>query len=122
MNPYRALKSRPAVCPQQHVYASRPRRMSLAQSSVPTVMAASPSKIPRLRRASKASNPTATVKILKHGLTNNNSNANQINGPGTITNNNSVTNHIDARPPAPPAPLVRSEIHLLVVIYLIGLQ
>jgi len=96
--------------------------MSLAQSSVPTVMAASPSKIPRLRRAPKASNPTATVKILKHGLTNNNSNANHINGPGTITNNNSVTNHIDARSPAPPAPLVRSEIYLLVVIYLIGLQ
>jgi len=96
--------------------------MSLVQSSISTVMAASPSKIPRLRRAPKASNPSATVKILKHVLTNNNSNANQINGPGTITNNNSVTNLIDARPPAPPAPLVRSEIYLLVVIYLIGLQ
>ena len=88
------------------------------------LMATSPSKIPRLRHP-KASNPSATVKTHKHVLTNNNSNTSHINGPGTIINHNPVTNHIDVRPaapPVPPAPLVRSEICLVVFIYLIALQ
>ena len=114
-----------------HIASHRPvrKRLTPAQCNTCSVhllvlfvpMATSPSKIPRLRRR-KASNPSETVKTHKHVLTNNNSNTSHINGPGTIINNNSVTNHIDARPPAPPAPLVRSEIFLVVIIFLIVLQ
>jgi len=101
---------------RSHIASHRPVRKRSAPARCTTCsvqllvlfvpMATTPSKIPRLRRP-KASHPSATVKTHGHVLTNINLNTSHINGPGTINNNNSVTNHIDARPPAPPAPLIR---------------